>query len=190
MFSKRLIFVFVLSVAVLFCAAGNLFADDVSSGATLRWSYLVRRVVAEHVSPFFATPDREKTDVVNMDIAAGLSLAEAQVFLGVNTNRVGTYNLALTFFPMHNKDDAQDTTVYSYMAKVYSSPDSNAVEMRELDVNTTEGVRFEFSGRTAYSADYPTQFFYPIAFSFGNYEELFADGTYEGSITIEVVIGT
>lgn len=177
-----------LCVFLLVCSC--VFADGNSSASTLRWSYVLNREVAENVSPFFTTPDREKVESVSLDFSSGLTLSEAQVFLGVSTNRVSGFSLKLVFFPMHNAQNSQDSKLYPYDARVYSGTDGDSSILGDISANTSEGKSVVFVGRTAYSADYPTQHFYPISLSLNPYLDEYLDGTYEGTITIEVVIET
>lgn len=180
--------VMILALCVFIC--GVILAEGSYSGSTLRWSYILNRVVEENVSPFFTTPDREKTGTIALDFSAGLDLSEAQVFLGVSTNRVSNFSLKLKFLPMHNALNNQDQKLYAYYARVYSGTDADSTILGTFDVNTAEGKTIEFPGRTAYSADYPTQHFYPISFSLDSYMDEYPDGTYEGTITVEVIVQT
>ena len=180
--SKHIVMILVLFFFAFVCSA-SLFAET-TFGQTLRWSYILSRQVDEAVAPFFANTNREQKTEIALDLSKGLS--DPQVYLGINTNRTSNYSITLTFFPMKNDTDSSDLTNYYYFSRVYFSPDSNTRIGDDLDVDDSSGVSITFDGRTAYSSDRPTQFYYPISFDLGDHRGQYGSGTYKGTIQVEI----
>ncbi len=180
---RILLFLFI----ILLFVCNNIYADDsVSYGSTLRWSYIINRHVTEGVSPFFADSEKNSTESVALNLSSGLD--DRVAHLGISTNRVSNFNIKLTFLPMKNKTNAQDTSNYYYFARVYSNTAEDAAPIgQDLRVNASDGVSVEFPGRTAYSSDYVTVFYYPIGFSLGEYVSQYNEGTYEGTVMVEII---
>ena len=173
---------------IMFYSFFSLFAVETGS---VEFKYWFINEVSESVSDmYFTNTSKQRIDACPLDVAS--SLNDPQLYAAVYSNVSATnYSVTLSFSTLKKTDENK----YGYYkAKVYRLSDLGTlseisydnIESRTIEVTNNESptsVSFPLD-KTQNSTN--QTFYYPIAFQFSDYIGSYENGSYSGTILIEV----
>lgn len=172
-----------LSILLLLFVSSLAFADS----GNIQFRYKINKYVAEHVDLSFTDSSKKQISTYEIDLTKQLDYT--QVYLAINTNATNDYSLTLKFFPMESDDPSSPAFVGCYKVMVFDT-DFVALETPNqdstLEVNDISGCTITFDGAKVQDASRLETFYFPITFDFTDYIDDYPEGTFSGSITVEV----
>ena len=179
MFKKAIMVIAIILVALSFACA---------TSGTYNLRYIYYRYVEKKVLLFFTDMDREHVPSKALDLSLGLDASDAQVYLVCTTNEKSAYYINLTFNPMQRTDTVTNVinrVDYYYKARVWSFGE-NPSALGTVDVSSEQNRTVKFVGATVSNGSTVEDFYYPISFSFSDFIEDYAEGSFVATVIAEV----
>ena len=169
----------------------NVFSIFAVETGAIEFKYWFINAISESVSDmYFTNTSKQRINACPLDVAS--SLSDPQLYAAVYSNVSSTnYHVTLSFSTLKKTDENK---YGHYKAKVYRLSDLGTLteisydnnESRTIDVTNNESptsVSFPLD-KTQNSTN--QTFYYPIAFQFSDYIGSYENGSYSGTILIEV----
>ncbi len=149
---------------------------------TISFKYKIYKYVADVVNLGFTNIDNEDS-ISTYPIDVLKDLSEPQVRLRVDTNMIRSYNISLTFSPMHFADGSSPNLYWKYKAKIGNT----SIVLDDVVFTSGDSVTRVFPGDYGNDGKVFICTYYPISFDFSDYISTYDTGSFSATIIVEVI---
>ena len=152
------------------------------SSGTISFKYKIYKYVADVVNLGFTNAGTEDS-ISTYPIDVLKDLSEPQVRLRVETNMIRSYNISLTFSPMHYADGSSPVFYWKYKARIGNTP----IDVEDVVFTSGDSVTRVFPGDYGNDGKVFICTYYPISFDFSEYIGTYDTGSFSATIIVEVI---